>query len=177
MISSATAERHFHIEVEDRNDEVPRFTVDRFMGTVEEELTPAEFQDRNGGRPIAVVTAEDADAPGRASEIRYRILDGPQLAASRLFRIDELSGAIYPLERFDREQTDAFIFDVEARDSAPSSLPGTRRGAPNRDLVKVQIFVAGRYSIPSPLSTIFRCQRQCAPLSAPLLHCASTGEC
>jgi hypothetical protein len=145
MISSATSERHFHIEVEDRNDEVPRFTVDRFIGTIDEELSPAEFQDRNGGRPITKVTAEDADSPGRQSDIRYRILDGPNLKASSLFRIDEISGAIFPLEKFDREQTDSFIFDVEARDSAPSSLPGTKRGAPNRDLVKVQIFVAGEY--------------------------------
>jgi hypothetical protein len=66
------------------------------------------------------------------------------MAASRLFRIDEISGAIFPLDKFDREQNDSFIFDVEARDSAPSSLPGTKRGAPNRDLVKVQIFVAGK---------------------------------
>lgn len=65
MISSASSERHFFIEIEDRNDEVPRFTVDRFIGTVDEELSPAEFLERNGGKPIAVVTAEDADAPGR----------------------------------------------------------------------------------------------------------------
>uniref|UniRef100_A0A914S2L8 Cadherin domain-containing protein n=1 Tax=Parascaris equorum TaxID=6256 RepID=A0A914S2L8_PAREQ len=41
-----------------------------------------------------------------------------------MFRIDELSGGIFPLETFDREKNDSFILDVEARDSAPSSLPG-----------------------------------------------------
>ncbi|KAI3422308.1 Hmr-1p [Globodera pallida] len=142
LISSATSERHFHIDVLDQNDEVPRFMVDRFIGTIDEELTPAEFQDRNGGKPITIVTAEDADSPGKQSEIRYRILDSPSLRATSLFRIDEISGAIFPLEKFDRERTDSFIFDVEARDSAPSSLPGTKLGMPNKDLVKVQIFVA-----------------------------------
>ncbi|KAL3113055.1 hypothetical protein niasHT_013520 [Heterodera trifolii] len=142
LISSATAERHFHIDVLDQNDEVPRFMVDRFIGTIDEELTPAEFQERNDGKPITVVTAEDADSPGKQSEVRYRILDSPNLRATHLFRIDEISGAIFPLEKFDRERTDSFIFDVEARDSAPSSLPGTKFGMPNKDLVKVQIFVA-----------------------------------
>jgi hypothetical protein len=128
-----TSERNFQLIVSDRNDEVPRFTVDRFIGTIDEEMTPAEYADRVA-QPITVVHAEDADSPGKQSEIRYRIIDGQGWKASTYFRIDEISGEIYPLEKFDRERNDSFIFDVEARDSMPSSLPGTRRGEPNKDI-------------------------------------------
>lgn len=85
---------------------------------------------RYGGRPITTVKAEDADSPGPQSEVRYRIIGDGIGSAARLFRIDELSGGIYPLEMFDREKNDSFIFDVEARDSMDSSLPGAT--GPNR---------------------------------------------
>lgn len=79
---------------------------------------------RNNGNPIAVVKAEDADSPGPQSEVRYQIISDSDNGAARLFRIDELTGGIFPLEIFDREKNDSFIFDVEAHDSVPSSLPG-----------------------------------------------------
>lgn len=50
--------------------------------------------------------------------------------ASKFFRIDELNGGIFPLEKFDHEKTNSFIFDVEASDSLPSSLPYTE--GPNK---------------------------------------------
>lgn len=43
MISSATSEKHFYINIRDKNDEVPRFTVDQFVGTIEEELLPNDY--------------------------------------------------------------------------------------------------------------------------------------
>ena len=49
---------------------------------------------------------------------------------SQFFRIDEYNGMIYPNMKYDREKNDSFIFDVEARDSADSSLPGIH--GPNR---------------------------------------------
>uniref|UniRef100_A0A915AWG2 Cadherin domain-containing protein n=1 Tax=Parascaris univalens TaxID=6257 RepID=A0A915AWG2_PARUN len=138
MRSQVTSDKQFHILVRDKNDVVPRFTVDRFTGTIEEEQTPSEFMQKHGGRPITVVKAEDADSEGPQSEVRYRIIGDTD--AARMFRIDELSGGIFPLEKFDREKNDSFILDVEARDSAPSSLPGAV--GPNKDIVKVQIFIA-----------------------------------
>uniref|UniRef100_A0A915E4Z3 Cadherin domain-containing protein n=1 Tax=Ditylenchus dipsaci TaxID=166011 RepID=A0A915E4Z3_9BILA len=143
MISSATSEKHFLIHVKDRNDEVPRFTVDQFTGSIDEELSPAEYMDISHGEPITTVTAFDLDSRGEPqSEIYYRILDDTDSIqpASRYFRIDERSGKIFPLEKFDHERNDSFIFDVEARDGMNSSLPYTH--APNKDIVKVQIFVA-----------------------------------
>ena len=79
---------------------------------------------------IAVVKAEDADSTGPQSDIRYRILDDPSQKVSKYFRIDELTGEIFPLEKFDRELNDTFVFDVEARDSMQSSLPGA--SGPNK---------------------------------------------
>uniref|UniRef100_A0A915Q7Z5 Cadherin domain-containing protein n=1 Tax=Setaria digitata TaxID=48799 RepID=A0A915Q7Z5_9BILA len=140
MRSLITSDRQFHVVVRDKNDVVPRFTVDLFTGTIEEEQTPTEFLTKHNGNPITVVKAEDADSSGPQSEIRYRIIGDGDTGAARLFRINEVTGGIFPLEIFDREKNDSFIFDVEARDSLPSSLPGS--SGPNKDIVKVQIFVA-----------------------------------
>lgn len=41
-----TSDKHFHIIIRDKNDAVPRFTVDRFTGTIEEEQTPSEFMSK-----------------------------------------------------------------------------------------------------------------------------------
>ncbi|EJW73117.1 hypothetical protein WUBG_15974 [Wuchereria bancrofti] len=125
MRSLITSDKQLHVMVRDKNDAVPRFTVDLFTGTIEEEQTPTEFLTKYNGNPIAVVKAEDADSPGPQSEVRYRIISDGDNGAARLFRIDELTGGIFPLEIFDREKNDSFIFDVEARDNVPSSLPGT----------------------------------------------------
>lgn len=43
MISLATSEKHFYINIRDKNDEVPRFTVDQFIGTIDEELSPIDY--------------------------------------------------------------------------------------------------------------------------------------
>ncbi|VDN05957.1 unnamed protein product [Thelazia callipaeda] len=140
MRSLVTSDKQFHVVIQDKNDVVPRFTVDLFTGTIEEEQTPTEFLTKYSGNPITVVKAEDADSPGPQSEVRYQIIGDGETGAARLFRINEITGGIFPLEIFDREKNDSFIFDVEARDSAPSSLPGA--SGPNKDIVKVQIFVA-----------------------------------
>ncbi|VDK30205.1 unnamed protein product [Anisakis simplex] len=46
MRSQVTSDKQFHIILRDKNDVVPRFTVDRFTGTIEEEQTPIEFMER-----------------------------------------------------------------------------------------------------------------------------------
>ncbi|CAJ0575569.1 unnamed protein product, partial [Mesorhabditis spiculigera] len=122
--SQVSTSRSLAVLVEDANDGVPQFTVDLFTGTVDEELTPAEYLDKYEHRPITV---------------HYRILDVPDASASRLFRIDEVTGEVFPNAKFDREQKDMYILTVEARDNAPSSLPGV--SGPNKDNVKVQIVI------------------------------------
>uniref|UniRef100_A0A914XSI8 Cadherin domain-containing protein n=1 Tax=Plectus sambesii TaxID=2011161 RepID=A0A914XSI8_9BILA len=134
--SGVTTDKQLRIFLLDKNDEVPRFTVDRFTGTIDEELTPQIFAQKSNNQPLTTVEAVDADSPGPQSEVRYRILKGP---ASNLFRIDERTGGIYPLAKFDREKNDSFILDVEARDGMDSDLPDSE--GPNKDIVKVQIFI------------------------------------
>ncbi|KIH56308.1 hypothetical protein ANCDUO_13514, partial [Ancylostoma duodenale] len=56
--------------------------------------------------------------------VHYRILDVPDNSGAQLFRIDELTGEIWPNAKFDREQKDMYILTVEARDNLPSALPG-----------------------------------------------------
>lgn len=46
MNSQVSTPRSFAVLVEDANDAVPQFTVDLFTGTVDEELTPAEYFDK-----------------------------------------------------------------------------------------------------------------------------------
>ena len=137
--SQVSTSRQFTIIVKDKNDNVPRFTVDRFTGTIDEELLPVEYMEKFNGKPITTVKAEDVDAVGPQSEIRYAIVQDPSSSSWKYFRIDEITGGIFPLDKFDREEQDSFIFDVEAMDSMPSSLPGATGN--NKDIVKVQIFI------------------------------------
>uniref|UniRef100_A0A1I7SAF6 Cadherin domain-containing protein n=1 Tax=Bursaphelenchus xylophilus TaxID=6326 RepID=A0A1I7SAF6_BURXY len=131
--SMIATDRRLKVIVKDKNDGVPRFSVDKFTGTVEEEKDPDFYTDR---KPIVVVKAEDSDSEGPQSEIRYSIVDD----AKQKFRIDEITGAIYPIIKFDREKRNTYIFDVEARDNMNSSLPGIY--GPNKDFVKIHISVS-----------------------------------
>uniref|UniRef100_A0A0N4ZYG1 Cadherin domain-containing protein n=1 Tax=Parastrongyloides trichosuri TaxID=131310 RepID=A0A0N4ZYG1_PARTI len=141
MKTQAGSDKTFYVHIKDLNDVVPKFTVDKFMGTIEEELEPEEYIEKYMNKPVAVVKAVDLDSEGPQSEIHYRILGGDSgSVGGRYFRIDEFSGEIYPLIKFDREANESFILDVEASDGMDSSLPGST--GPNKDIVKVQIFVS-----------------------------------
>ncbi|KAK5974090.1 Cadherin domain protein, partial [Trichostrongylus colubriformis] len=136
--SLVSSSRSFTVLVKDVNDVVPQFTVDLFTGTVDEELTPEEYLQKVG-KPITSVKAVDTDSNGPQNEVHYRILDVPDPMGAQLFRIDELTGEIWPNAKFDREQKDMYILTVEARDNLPSALPGAV--GPNKDNVKVQIVI------------------------------------
>uniref|UniRef100_A0A0K0E875 Cadherin n=2 Tax=Strongyloides stercoralis TaxID=6248 RepID=A0A0K0E875_STRER len=141
MKTQASSDKTFYIYIKDLNDVVPKFTVDKFMGTIEEELEPEEYLKKYDNKPITVVKAVDLDSDGPQNEIHYRILGGDSGSiAGRYFRIDEFTGEIYPLVKFDHETNESFILDVEASDGMNSSLPGAT--GPNKDIVKVQIFVS-----------------------------------
>ena len=94
--SHVSTSRTFTILVEDVNDVVPNFTVDLFTGTVDEELTPNEYMEKFGRKPITVVKAVDTDSDGPQNDVHYRILEVPDPEGARLFRIDELTGEIFP---------------------------------------------------------------------------------
>ncbi|XGW19739.1 hypothetical protein V3C99_003519, partial [Haemonchus contortus] len=137
--SHVSSSRVITVLVKDVNDVVPQFTVDLFTGTVDEELTPAEYMEKFERKPITSVKAVDTDSDGPQNEVHYRILDVPDPMGAQLFRIDELTGEIWPNAKFDREQKDMYILTVEARDNLPSALPGAV--GPNKDNVKVQIVI------------------------------------
>ncbi|CAB3408176.1 unnamed protein product [Caenorhabditis bovis] len=137
--SQVTSTKTFVVEVRDVNDVVPQFTVDLFTGTIDEELTPNEYLEKTNGKPIVTVKAIDNDSNGPQNEIHYRIVETPEGRETRYFRIDELTGEIFPNDKFDREKIDMYILTVEARDNSPSALPGTK--GPNKDNVKVQIVI------------------------------------
>ncbi|CAI4221235.1 unnamed protein product [Auanema sp. JU1783] len=137
--SHVSSSRSFTVLVTDVNDVVPQFTVDLFTGTIDEGLTVDDFMRKNNGKAITTVKAQDTDSQGPQSEVHYRILDMPGSDVNKLFRIDELTGEIFPIAEFDRETKDMFILTVEARDNKPSALPGVK--GPNKDNVKVQIVI------------------------------------
>ncbi|CAI5439270.1 unnamed protein product [Caenorhabditis angaria] len=136
-VSSQVASRKtFVVEVQDVNDVVPQFTIDHFNGNIDEELTPNEFIEAKKGEPIVTINATDNDSAGPQSELHFRIVDSD---TSKLFRIEELTGKIWPNEKFDRESQDMYVLTVEVRDNSQSALPGTK--GPNKDNVKVQIII------------------------------------
>lgn len=46
MSSFVSSSRTFTVLVEDENDSVPAFTVDLFTGTIDEELSPLEYENK-----------------------------------------------------------------------------------------------------------------------------------
>lgn len=46
MHSMIATDKKLHVLVKDKNDGIPRFPVDRFTGTVLEEITPEEYLER-----------------------------------------------------------------------------------------------------------------------------------
>ncbi|CAL2028181.1 unnamed protein product [Caenorhabditis brenneri] len=139
MTSRVASTKTFVVEVRDVNDVVPQFTVDLFTGTIDEEMTPNEYLERMNGKPIVTVKAIDTDSDGPQNEVHYRIVGEANGEETKHFRIDELTGEIFPNEKFDREKVDMYILTVEASDRSVSALPGAN--GPNKDNVKVQIVI------------------------------------
>lgn len=149
MHTGLTSDKKFFVFVTDCNDAIPVFTLDKFIGLIDENVGPDEFLERqkyttfskhsfrNNGEPIVTVKATDADSPGPQSELRFRIIDDSHFPASQYFRIDELTGGIFPLREFDHEKTESYIFDVEASDSMATCLPGSNQ--PNKGLQQMSI--------------------------------------
>ncbi|ULU14127.1 hypothetical protein L3Y34_016562 [Caenorhabditis briggsae] len=139
MTSHVASTKTFIVEVMDVNDVVPQFTVDLFTGTIDEEMTPNEYLEKMNGKPIVTVKAIDTDSDGPQNEVHYRIVGEANGEETKHFRVDELTGEIFPNEKFDREKVDMYILKVEASDRSISALPGAN--GPNKDNVKVQIVI------------------------------------
>ncbi len=65
MRSGVTTDKYVTVHLSDKNDEVPKFKLDKFTGQVDEELDPS------GSPPVANVEAVDNDKPrSAASQVR-----------------------------------------------------------------------------------------------------------
>ncbi|XP_077376416.1 neural-cadherin isoform X1 [Festucalex cinctus] len=102
------------VNVVNKNDEAPVFTVNEYYGSVTEELD---------GSPVFVlqVTASDPDKDADQEALRYS-LHGQ--GAESEFVIDEVTGKIYAQRTLDREERAAWRFVVLATDEGGEGLTG-----------------------------------------------------
>ncbi|XP_061620755.1 neural-cadherin [Phyllopteryx taeniolatus] len=102
------------VNVVNKNDEAPVFTVNEYYGSVTEELD---------GSPVFVlqVTASDPDKDADQEALRYS-LHGQ--GAESEFIIDEVTGKIYAQRTLNREERSVWRFVVLATDEGGEGLTG-----------------------------------------------------
>uniref|UniRef100_A0A8C3RIH1 Neural-cadherin n=1 Tax=Chelydra serpentina TaxID=8475 RepID=A0A8C3RIH1_CHESE len=102
------------INVVNKNDEAPVFSINEYYGSVIEELN---------GLPIFIlqVVANDPDSSMDEGDLRYS-LHGH--GAADVFTIDEKTGSIYSLKMLDREERALWRFVVLATDEGGEGLTG-----------------------------------------------------
>uniref|UniRef100_A0A3B3CPW6 Si:ch211-186j3.6 n=1 Tax=Oryzias melastigma TaxID=30732 RepID=A0A3B3CPW6_ORYME len=102
------------VNVVNKNDEAPVFTVNEYYGSVTEEMD---------GSPVFVlqVTASDPDKDADQEALRYS-LHGQ--GAESKFIIDEMTGKIYAHQTLDREDRAVWRFVVLATDEGGEGLTG-----------------------------------------------------
>nr|XP_060633827.1 protocadherin-7 isoform X5 [Anolis sagrei ordinatus] len=109
------------VRVADANDNPPVFG---------QALLELSFPENNApGERVATILATDADS-GKNAEIAYSLEPLPASSSSSeagLFTIDPDSGEVRVQAALDREQRDAYEFQVTARDKGTPSLQGSTR--------------------------------------------------
>uniref|UniRef100_A0A8C6JXA2 Uncharacterized protein n=1 Tax=Melopsittacus undulatus TaxID=13146 RepID=A0A8C6JXA2_MELUD len=102
------------INVMNKNDEIPVFSINEYYGSIIEELD---------GLPVFVlqVTANDPDSDVDEADLRYS-LHGH--GAADIFTIDERTGSIYSNKMLDREERALWRFVVLATDEGGEGLTG-----------------------------------------------------
>ncbi|NXY46161.1 CADN protein, partial [Ceuthmochares aereus] len=102
------------INVLNKNDETPVFSINEYYGSIIEELD---------GLPVFVlqVMAKDPDSSMSEGDLRYS-LHGH--GATDIFTIDEKMGSIYSHKRLDREERALWRFVVLATDEGGEGLTG-----------------------------------------------------
>ncbi|KAM3176293.1 hypothetical protein ACTXT7_006788 [Hymenolepis weldensis] len=103
------------IDIQDRNDNAPIFTQSAFTAELEE----------NGDirKEIIQLTSKDYDTEENAVT-RYRLTDDSEDAS--LFYLNEETGRLYAMTRFDRETRDTYQLQVVVYDASqnPLEIPG-----------------------------------------------------
>ncbi|VDD81089.1 unnamed protein product [Mesocestoides corti] len=118
------------VHVLDRNDNAPIFTQPTFTAELEE--------NSDIRKEILQLTSKDYDTDENAVT-RYRLTDENEDAS--LFYLNEETGRLYAMARFDRETRDVYHLQVVAFDSSssPLEIPGAGQGAVSTALVTVRI--------------------------------------
>uniref|UniRef100_A0A8C2GF19 Protocadherin 18a n=1 Tax=Cyprinus carpio TaxID=7962 RepID=A0A8C2GF19_CYPCA len=106
--------KHFTVQVQDENDNVPKFEKSRYEISKVENNSPGAY--------LSSVRASDPDL-GPNGQVSYSILESTVHGSSisTYVTIDPSNGDIYALRTFDREDVSQISFLVQARDSG--SLP------------------------------------------------------
>ncbi|XP_048365183.1 protocadherin-7 isoform X2 [Sphaerodactylus townsendi] len=104
------------VRVADTNDNPPVFSQAALEVSFPENNAP--------GERLATVLATDADS-GKNAELAYSLEASPAQAPAGLFTIDADSGEVRVQAALDREQRDAYEFQVTARDKGVPSLQGS----------------------------------------------------
>ncbi|XP_012884965.1 PREDICTED: protocadherin-18 [Dipodomys ordii] len=113
---SLSSVKHFTVQINDINDNPPRFQRSRYEFVISENNSPGAY--------ITTVTATDLDL-GENGQVTYTILESFVLGSSitTYVTIDPSNGAIYALRIFDHEEVSQITFVVEARDGgSPEQL-------------------------------------------------------
>lgn len=103
--SQRSADRRVIVNVEDENDNSPKFNQKEYSADVSEAVFP--------NHPVVTVTASDADAVSR-NKLRYTITGGNGFGA---FSIKQSTGEITVATLLDRETTPNYVLNVSVFDS------------------------------------------------------------
>ncbi|XP_065110488.1 protocadherin-18a isoform X2 [Paramisgurnus dabryanus] len=112
---SLSTMKHFTVQVQDENDNAPRFEKTRYEISKAENNPPGEF--------LSSVRASDPDL-GPNGQVSYSIVESVVHGSSisTYVTIDPSNGDIYALRTFDREDVSQISFLVQARDTGSPPL-------------------------------------------------------
>ncbi|XP_062855934.1 protocadherin-18b isoform X2 [Trichomycterus rosablanca] len=101
--------KHFTVQVQDENDNPPRFEKSRYEIFKSENNSPGAY--------LTSVVATDPDL-GTNGQVTYSILESMVQGSSisTYVTIDPSSGSVYALRSFDREEVNRLAFTVQAQD-------------------------------------------------------------
>ncbi|XP_073699105.1 protocadherin-18a isoform X2 [Garra rufa] len=107
--------KHFTVQVQDENDNAPKFEKSRYEISTAENNSPGAY--------LSCVKASDPDL-GPNGQVSYSILESTVHGSpiSTYVTIDPSNGDIYALRTFDREDVSQISFLVQARDSGSPPL-------------------------------------------------------
>ncbi|KAM4834262.1 protocadherin-18 isoform 2-T2 [Thomomys bottae] len=113
---SLSSVKHFTVQINDVNDNAPRFPRSHYELVIPENNAPGAY--------LSTVTAADPDL-GDNGRVTYTILESDVLGGSitTYVTVDPSNGALYALRVFDHEEVSQISFVVEARDGgSPQQL-------------------------------------------------------